>query len=44
MVSRQDFERIDNVLNRYIDDKYKDLIKNIFTYGLKDRLASHKFC
>ena len=37
MMSRQkDGKIIDNVPNRYIDEKYKNLINNIFIHGLKD--------
>ena len=37
MVSRQKMVKL------YIDDKCRVLISDIFTNGLKDKLASHKF-
>ena len=37
VVETKDDEIIDNLHNRYIDCKYKILINNIFTNGLKDR-------
>ena len=37
VVETEDDEIIDNLHNRYIDCKYKILINNIFTNGLKDR-------
>ena len=34
-VKTKDGEIIENVRHNYIADEYKDLINNIFTYGLK---------
>ena len=36
-VQVEDFE-IGNMNYRYIDNKYKDVIKNLFTYGLKKKI------
>ena len=36
-IKTEDSEIIDNVYNRYILDKYQDLINNISTHGLKDK-------
>ena len=36
-------EIIDNARSRYIYDKYRDLINNIFINGLKDAHLHHKF-
>ena len=36
-VKIEDGEIIDNVHHNYTDDKYEDLINNIFRYGLKDK-------
>ena len=36
-VQVEDFE-IGNMNYRYIDNKYKDVIKNLFMYGLKKKI------
>ena len=36
-VKAEDGEIIDHVNYRYIGDKYKNLIDNIFSYGLKEK-------
>ena len=43
-IKTENVEIIGNMHNRYIDDKYKDLINNIFTNELKDGdLLIHSF-
>ena len=38
-VQVEDFE-IGNMNYRYIDNKYKDVIKNLFMYGLKKKIRT----